>query len=281
MLNLLSSCFFRLRKSVVFWVAEITSIVFGVFMAINMKIDTEMNEFSNVLDDGLFSEIAFMGILLAVFVTLFLGAEYSDGTIRNKVSAGCSRVHIYVSYLCVSCMAAAIFYVSYMIFYLLVGFPLLGGLHLSIATVFLNMLSGLFLAWSYVSIYSLAAILNSNKAVVAVSCVILSFALLFLGITIRLKLSEPVTFDASYYSEGSGEAREEEAEPEETPYYVKGIQREIYVFLNEFLPGGQSVELSGMTEEISFSWHYPAYSILMVLLTSCTGVILFKKKDLK
>lgn len=276
MINLLSSCFFRLRKSVIFWVAEISAIVFGVFVAINMKIDMEISGFCHVLDDGLFNDIVFMGILLAVFVALFLGTEYSDGTIRNKVSAGHSRISIYLSYLCVCCIAAAIFYASYMIFYLIVGIPLLGGLHISIVTVALNYLSGLVLSWAYVSVYTIITILNHSKAVAAVACVILSFTLLFIGISIRLKIAEPVTFDASYYSEEL-----KEAEPEKNSNYITGIRRDVYEFLNEFLPGGQSVQLSGMTEAITFSWHYPAYSMIIVLLTGAFGIVLFRKKDLK
>lgn len=276
MINLLSSCLFQMRKSVIFWVAEAATIVFGIWIAASMRIDMGTSQFTPVLDDGLFNDIVFMGILLAVFVTLFVGTEYSEGTIRNKVSAGHSRIHIYLSYLCVCCIAATIFYVSYIAAYLIVGIPLLGGLHQNISVVLLNYFSGLLLAWAYVAIYTVVTILIQNKAVVAVSCVILAFMLLLIGITIRLKIAEPVTFDASYYNE---EIKNTEAEA--NPNYISGIKRDIYEFLNEFLPGGQSVELSGMTEKIAFSWHHPAYSIIIIIVTSCCGITIFRKKNLK
>ena len=70
------------------------------------------------------------------------------------------------------------------------------------------------------------------------------------------------------------------AEDEErNPNYVYGTKRQIFEFLNEFLPGGQMLKLSTMkVEHLGRSAVYDG--IIFVVMTGC-GVLVFKKKDLK
>ena len=49
------------------------------------------------IDEALFQFPMIHGVMLAAFVPLFLGADYSDGTIRNKLIAGHRRSGIYLS----------------------------------------------------------------------------------------------------------------------------------------------------------------------------------------
>ena len=62
-------------------------------------------------------------------------------------------------------------------------------------------------------------------------------------------LNEPETYDAySYMSEGV--TVEEDETP--NPNYVSGTKRQVYLFLNEFLPGGHSKEyLQFILEQLS------------------------------
>ena len=47
------------------------------------------------------------GVVLSAFCSLFVGAEYSDGTIRNKIAVGHSRAAVYLANL-VTCSAAGV-----------------------------------------------------------------------------------------------------------------------------------------------------------------------------
>ncbi len=68
------------------------------------------------------------------------------------------------------------------------------------------------------------------------------------------------------------------------PGYVKGIQREIYQFLTDFLPGGQSYQISTSSLQNQILRH-PAlsccYSAIIIIATNLTGIFVFRRKDIK
>ena len=126
------------------------------------------------------------------------------------------------------------------------------------------------------AIFTLISMLCSNKAYSVAGCILVIFMLLFVGVRITAALNEPETYDAySYMSEGV--TVEEDETP--NPNYVSGTKRQVYLFLNEFLPGGQMLRLSSMNAE--HLGRYAIYdSIIFIFTTSC-GILIFKRKDLK
>ena len=50
--------------------------------------DMKQSGYINNLDNGFFARALFIGIILAVFCSLFIGTEHNDGTIRNKIIVG-------------------------------------------------------------------------------------------------------------------------------------------------------------------------------------------------
>ena len=50
----------------------------------------------NNLDNGFFMCALFIGIILAVFCSLFIGTEHNDGTIRNKIIVG--QNYLFIKY---------------------------------------------------------------------------------------------------------------------------------------------------------------------------------------
>ena len=97
MIKLLNAGFTRLRKNKIFWLLSVFSIGFALVLINgqygNMKTYGETVEMGTLL----LSYPPLIGIVIAVFISLFLGAEYSDGAIRNKISIGHKRGNIYLS----------------------------------------------------------------------------------------------------------------------------------------------------------------------------------------
>lgn len=119
------------------------------------------------------------GIVLSVFCSLFIGTEYSDGTIRNKIIVGHTRTAVYLSNLVV-CMTAGVFIcLSCVAASLLVGIPLLGYFQSDIRILLLLLLCSFVMSFAYAGIFTLIAMLNQNKAIVAVFCILGAFILLF------------------------------------------------------------------------------------------------------
>ena len=88
MSKLLSAGFIRLRKDKIFWIALIFMFGAGVFFPVMRYMDMQQSGYINNIDNGFFACALFIGIVMAVFCSLFIGTEYSDGTIRNKVVIG-------------------------------------------------------------------------------------------------------------------------------------------------------------------------------------------------
>lgn len=78
--KLLRAGFFRLKKETIFWVF--------VFLSIGIAGITLYRFYDNNLSslDRLINEyIWYIGIFIAIFVSIFVGKEYSQGIIRNKI----------------------------------------------------------------------------------------------------------------------------------------------------------------------------------------------------
>lgn len=98
MSNLLSANFSRLFKNKVFWLCMIAMFASAVLLVIshyNRMVLYEDYETKYTLDQVYFQFASFIGIICAVLTSFFLGTEYSDGTIRNKIIVGKTRTAIY------------------------------------------------------------------------------------------------------------------------------------------------------------------------------------------
>ena len=78
----------------------------------------------------------------AVFIGVFVGTEYSDGTLRNKLIIGHSRSSIYISNLIVCTTAGIIMHLTYIITTILLGNLLLEDSTLTFKKILLLTLMG-------------------------------------------------------------------------------------------------------------------------------------------
>ena len=81
MIKLLKAGFFRLKKEVIFWLFIISSIITAIILLNRLQ-----SSYSNVvLDKTIYQYVTFIGIIIAIFVSVFVGKERSEGIIRNKI----------------------------------------------------------------------------------------------------------------------------------------------------------------------------------------------------
>ena len=186
------------------------------------------------------------------------------------------RRKIYAANLISNVEAAFILCFAFGLSHICAGAPLLGWFVSDVKTILLYLLVTFAMTAACIAIFTLISMLCSNKAYSVAGCILVIFMLLFVGVRITAALNEPETYDAySYMSEGV--TVEEDETP--NPNYVSGTKRQVYLFLNEFLPGGQMLRLSSMNAE--HLGRYAIYdSIIFIFTTSC-GILIFKRKDLK
>ncbi|HJC80620.1 MAG TPA: ABC transporter permease [Candidatus Mediterraneibacter excrementipullorum] len=279
MSRLLCADFAKLKKNRFFWLCIIGMVGFGLFMKIMEYIT--MQQYADEappLDSMLSVYSMVIGFLTAAFVSLFVGTEYSDGTIRNKIIIGHSRAAIYFSNL-ITCSAAGFFMcLAYLLPALAAGIPLCG-----IKTADFRYLAGMILCsfimtLAFTSLCTLAGMLCQNKAMTAV-ITILSVCLLFAAsVYISAKLNEPETYPEISAFADDGSVIDARDVP--NPGYVRGTQRQIYEFLDEFLPTGQSVILTRGDKGASFLL-MSAYSAGITAVAAGMGIFIFRKRDIK
>lgn len=123
--KLLSANFFRLRKNKCFRGSLAFMFVIGIASPLLRYRDMKQSGYINNLDNGFFMCALFIGIILAVFCSLFIGTEHNDRTIRNKIIVGQKRETIYLSNMITCSVIAITMCIVFFVPYLSVGIPLL------------------------------------------------------------------------------------------------------------------------------------------------------------
>lgn len=276
MSRLLAANFARLKKSHAFLAEIIFMILLGIYEPIIRYFDMKQSGEILPLDNGFFLCVALLLILAAVLCSLYVGTEYSDGTIRNKVVVGRRRPAIYLANLITCALADTLLCLVYFAAYLCVGLPLLGSFQAVLPQVAYYILCTVLLAIAASAIFTLAAMLIQNKAAAVAVCLLGAFALLLAGSYIDSRLSEPETYP-SYSLVTDGEVIHEGEEP--NPLYLRETKRKVYEFFYDFLPGGQAVQITSWT--VARPWNPPLYAVIITVAATGCGVYAFNKKDLK
>lgn len=275
--KLLSACFARLKKDKCFWFC----ILFMVFMAVYIVLDSYFliikYNASVTLESLFFTYTMLAATVFPVFCSLFLGTEFSDGTVRNKLIIGHTRVNVYLSSLICCIITGLLICMAYILPILGIGIPILGCFVTDIRTIVVLIGCSFVLFIAFAAIHTLIAMLNQNRAVTAVICIMSVFLMIMVGAYLKSRLNEPETWGPYIYVSESGELSQEPEQP--NPYYVSGIKRNVYEFLCEFLPGGQAASLSYMS--VAHPGRMTLYSILITVTATGFGIYGFQKKDIK
>ena len=277
--RLLSADFAKLKKNRFFWICMTGMAVFGIFMKLMDYISMrEYMDRSSSLHSMLLVYSLVIGFLTAAFVSLFVGTEYSDGTLRNTLIIGHTRVSIYLSNL-ITCSAAGLMMcLAYLIPALAVGIPLCRTDDTDFRMLVLMVLYSFFMSLAFTSLYTLAGMICQNKALTAVVTILGVCFLFVASMYVSAKLNEPETsIEISPFAE-DGTVTAPRQIP--NPGYVRGTQRRVYEFLNDFLPTGQSVTLTRGDTKAATPL-LPVYSAGITVAASGIGMFVFRKRDIK
>ena len=120
-----------------------------------------------------------------------------------------------------------------------------------------------------------------NKAVSAVTGLLLTIILLGSALTISMRLSAPEYTEAfAYTDEASGKLIK--VDRERNDQYLTGTKRKIYTFLYDFLPTCQFYQIVQVSDTpIENYGILIAYDGLLLFLSTGAGILIFGKKDLK
>lgn len=226
------------------------------------------------LDDYFFNVLGMLGLAFAIFDTLFLGAEYAEGTLRNQLIVGHGRRQVYLAHFAVCCVANAALVLAWFIGGL-AGAPFLGWLRMPPGDLALALGETLLGAVAFAGLFVLAGTLITGRATGVVAGFLLFLGLLLAASYMSNALWEPETVSGVVITmEGV-----QMMDPQPNPHYVAQPLRTVYQFLVNALPTGQGIQLANA--DVSHPALRMTADAVIALLTTGCGVAAFKRKNLK
>lgn len=292
--KLLTANFIRLKKSKLFWIITVFNIVMScVSIANTYDYNQSLIEYHEGMTDSafvpttalhlLYNFTPLIGLISAFMLAFFIGTEYHDNTMRNKLICGQSRVKVYLANLLICFLITTLFWLLPILMVLMVGIPLLGMPKLTtaaLAQLLVFAVIGLLICAVYASLFTLISMLIHNRSYALICGVVLAIVLLFAGSFCESRLSEPEYYtDYSLIFTEDGTQQVVLSEPVKNPMYLGENARRLVTFLYDFLPGGQTIQIANLN--VANEPLLILYSIGIAGVSTFVGVYFFKKKDLK
>lgn len=277
MRKLLSANFSRLRKSKLFWLLLAGVFLFSlvtIWNAARSAETMESNGFIRSLDDYYFDQAPYMGIFYAVFISMFLGTEYSDGTMRNKLVVGHIRGHVFLANF-LTCFAACLSFAAMWILGNAPGRFLIGPFEMGLEGFASYLLVVVGFTAVYAAVFTFISSLSSSKAVTVLLTLGAWLLLIFLASMVNDRLCEPEMSGGMAYIDGAFKM----IDPTPNPLYLRGRVRTVFECILDLLPSGQSILMHDAS--ITHPARQVIFSALVTVLTLAGGMAAFRKKDLK
>lgn len=256
MRKLLSADAIRIFRSKWFWLSLVGMLVLaGAFVTMQYTAMDYVVPLSRVI----FLPMSFFGMMVAALISLFVGEDFSDGFIRNKIIAGCSRTAIFASNLICSGLACLILYLVTTLLTAVAG-CLLFEIDLSVSRFLLHLILGLCMCLGYSCIYCTITMVCGNKTTSTILCMGLSFFLLVACLHTNQVMIQPE------FKNGIP-----------NPAYVDGGAKIVYRVLHDLNPTGQAAQLSAMDVFQPVRWILCDF---LWMLFAGAGCILFNRKNI-
>lgn len=279
MMKLLRAGFRRVFTNIISWLGLCASLLMGVISAINTRT-------CQYLDD---IYIMPFFVIIAIVIALIIGTEHSDGSFRNKITAGHSKGNIYLANLIVFLVFSLISSLLYLgIFALL----MIG--HISTFPTYALIASAVgfvLVTFSYTVILVSVSMMISQKAINAVVCIMLVLATVFSIYIIDDMLGQDEFIEMETLINGAGQSIREE-----NPKYVGGSLRTVLQNIEMVIPYGTMIEYTEIVDPCFADYNItlslpaergeqlkimPVYSTIVSVVVGLSGWSLFRKKELK
>lgn len=277
MRNLLSAGFARLWRCKTLWLSCVFLAAATVSTVWTRYSDGVQYGYHSSLDTAFLYYVLFIAFLIPIVCALFIGTDYADGTIRNKVVCGHSKSSLYLSNLILCSVGSLIMCTAAAVPGLALGLPLLGGFAMGPARAILFLAGVYTLALVWTALFTFLSMLVSSRTITAAVAMLLSLALLSAGAYLEGRLEAAPTIQG-YTINVNGELVEAEESP--NPAYVpEGPVRDAIQFLSDFTPGGQT--LQHIEQRAKQPEKLIVYDVVLFVLSTAVGLFLFRRKDLK
>lgn len=267
MIRLLSANKIRLKKNRLFWVGLLITVGYCLFLLIMNYIEKVSYIGNSIvqLNYYLLSPFSVISFICPIFSSIFIGTEYSDGTMRNRLIVGHTRKKIYLAnFITVAAVNIVITLIASLVTILFgimffgwnIGNPLLFILHY---------ISGIMMLIAFAGFFTLVAMVIHNKTISTVTSII-TFLMSYLiaGVIRRLVFG--------FYN---GEAISDIFSDLSNDM----VSQPVLEFLYDFIPMGQCLQIT--SNAVFNPFRLPIYSVLFTAITVICGVLIFSRKDIK
>ena len=277
MRKLITANFYRFRKDRFSWCVMGIIVILSLVNVFNSARSYEAMSASGYimsLDDYFFNQAPLIGAFLALLISMFLGTEFSEGTIRNKLCIGHKRDEIFLSNF-ISCAVATIALTVVWLLTSALLFGMIGPLEMGVSEFIGCIFVAVGFAVSFAAFYTVIGSLSSNKAmaIIYTFAVFIILAMVASGLYDRLcepEMNEGMTIIGTQFVE---------MEPTPNPLYLSGSIRTVCEVALELLPTGQALLLSDVA--IEYPVRAIALSVVFTAVTLLAGSVLFRRKDIK
>lgn len=298
MRDLLWANFSRLFRSWVFWGAALVmaggalAICIGAYHGMTLY---DEPGYTVALDQTLFQAEQALGITAAIVLSLFVGTEYSGGTIRNKLMVGKSRETVYLAGYLTCAGTVLILFMLPSLAALALGSVLFSVPPVTPGTILTAFFVGIMTCLLYAAVFYFIVVVCGSRTWAAIISLLLAAALLLAAVklsqaleqgpyTMQLVPAESSTSGETYSIEGVAEDMFDGLvmETVPNPNYLSGGKREVVQFFYDMNPAGQTAQLAGLSEQDIL---HPVRIILLDVGLSAVvclgGIWLFRRKDIK
>ena len=298
MRDLLRANFSRLFRSWVLLGAALVMVGGAVAICIgayhNMVLYNEPG-YTEPLDQVLFQAEQALGGAAAIVLSLFVGAEYSSGTIRNQLMVGKSRETVYFAEYLTCVVGAFILFMLPSLTALALGSVLFSASSVAPGTILIAFFVGAMTCLLYAAIFHFIAVVCGSRTWAAIISMLLAAALLLAAVkfsqaleqgpyTMQLVPEEFSTSKEAYSIEGVAEDMFDGLvmETVPNPNYLSGGKREAVQLFYDMNPAGQTTQLARLSEQDIL---HPVRIVLLDVGLSAIlclgGIWLFRRKDIK
>lgn len=234
--------------------------------------------YEKTLDDYYFEMYPYFGVFYGVFVSFFLGIEYSNGCIRNKLVVGHTRTSIFLANFSTCAIGCLVLFGIWFIGSIPCFF-FMGPLSIGFTGLLLYIAVALVCAVAFAALYTVIGSLVSNTPLSVILCIGLWVAMALAVSGLYDRLSCPEMSGGTYMAYIDGAMQLIQEEPKPNPLYLTGWIRTVCEMLLDFIPIGPAVLTNAM--EIEHPFRAMGLGLLFTGVSILSGSAAFRRKNIQ